>query len=216
MEYISEKWPDVMNYMKNMFNISELAYDTWFRPIKIDGVDNDKIYIEVQDKVCKSYIEKKYIHLIETSIFEVTGESYEVIVTTADKKCDEIEHKYSVPCMIYLPGDLVKLTRSLSVDISSVAQNAIKEIIATRIKMYNFIIEKWPEVIKYMGEKFDIADIDYETWIKPLTVDRVDDNVIYIKTKDKLIRRYTEKRYGVMLQKAVDEVMNKDLIIKIA
>ena len=46
---INEKWSDILSYMKDEFDISDVSYRTWLEPISIYKQTDDKLYVTVPD-----------------------------------------------------------------------------------------------------------------------------------------------------------------------
>ena len=83
MDNIVEKWPEIIEYLRREFDISEVAYSTWLKPVRLDRVEDEKIVLLVEDKFAKEYMNKKYTPMIKTAIREVTGADLEIVFVTA-------------------------------------------------------------------------------------------------------------------------------------
>ena len=70
---INEKWPDILSYMKDEFDISDVSYRTWLEPISIFKVTDEKLYIMVPDEFFRNYMNKKYQKLFKVAVEEITG-----------------------------------------------------------------------------------------------------------------------------------------------
>ena len=42
------------------------------------------------------------------------------------------------------------------------------------------VIEKWDEILQTVKVEYDVADVSFDTWLKPLKVYEVKDNVVTI------------------------------------
>lgn len=82
MDNIVEKWPEIIDYLRREFDLSEIAYSTWFKPVRLDRVEDGKIFLIVEDEFAKEYMNMKYTLRIKTAIREVTGEDIEPIFVT--------------------------------------------------------------------------------------------------------------------------------------
>ena len=61
MEAIYEKWEQILQYVKEEHDISQISFDTWLKPLKICTIKNDTLYIEVPlDSMAVNYISRKY------------------------------------------------------------------------------------------------------------------------------------------------------------
>lgn len=76
-EIIYEKWDEILHTMKKEYEVSDMAFDTWLKPLSIYSVDNNKITILTPDKMYTDYIEKKYYKQLMVTASEITGISYD-------------------------------------------------------------------------------------------------------------------------------------------
>ena len=49
--------------------------------------------------------------------------------------------------------------------------------------MYNLVVDKWAEILNFFKNEFDIADVSFNSWIKPLQVYSVENNVVTLLFK---------------------------------
>lgn len=90
IDTIREKWPDILNYLKTEFSISDVSFNTWLRPMEVVSVEDDTIYVHVpEESIGLQYIKKKYYHPLKVSIGEVLGDSYDVKFVLSDKISNE-------------------------------------------------------------------------------------------------------------------------------
>ena len=47
LEKLQEKWDDILNYMKEEHDISDVSFKTWLLPLKLYSLDNNKLYIYI-------------------------------------------------------------------------------------------------------------------------------------------------------------------------
>lgn len=80
MELIQSKWDDILEYIKNEYNLSDISFNTWIKPLKFHSVENNKVIIIIpfDQSHSKNYISSKYSLPIKVSITEVTGMEYDV------------------------------------------------------------------------------------------------------------------------------------------
>ncbi len=87
---INEKWPDILSYMKDEFDISDVSYRTWLEPISIFKVTDEKLYIMVPDEFFRNYMNKKYQKLFKVAVEEITGSRVDPeFITKEDMKGEE-------------------------------------------------------------------------------------------------------------------------------
>lgn len=83
MDNIVDKWPEIIEYLRREFDISDVAYDTWLKPLRPERANEGKLFIIVADEFAKGYLNKKYTPMIKTAIREVTGADIEPVFVTA-------------------------------------------------------------------------------------------------------------------------------------
>ena len=75
-----------------------------------------------------------------------------------------------------------------------------------KYKDMEIITEKWNEILEYLRDQFHISKVAYNTWLLPIEPTEIKDGCLYINTPDIIHRRYMERRYTVMMEKAVEDV----------
>lgn len=84
--------------------------------------------------------------------------------------------------------------------------------------MKNIIEEKWDEILEYMITEYGITNVSYNTWLKPLKVYDVQDNVITIVINDEKIGHfgydYIRNKYELLLKVSIEEIMNEPYELK--
>lgn len=78
--------------------------------------------------------------------------------------------------------------------------------------MKNIIQEKWDEILEALKNEHDISDVSFRTWLLPLKVYSVSDDIITIMIDDKLIGsdsiNFIKRKYGLPLKVAIEEITN--------
>jgi len=73
-------WEDVKKKMQEKEYITETSFDMWIKPLGCRAYD-DRVLVEVGDeKIDCDYISRKYKHIIQECIYEVTGKIYIVSI----------------------------------------------------------------------------------------------------------------------------------------
>lgn len=82
LETLKEKWDEILLYLKNEYEISNVSFQTWLLPLEIYSLKQpgNIIQIIVPDANFLGYIKKKYSVMLKVSIEEVT-----------DIRCDNVE-----------------------------------------------------------------------------------------------------------------------------
>ena len=65
----------------------------------------------------------------------------------------------------------------------------------------NKVVEKWDEILQIVKTEHDLSDVSFNTWLKPLTVYEVVDNVVTIIVPSEQVGlNYISKKYKLPLQ----------------
>ena len=70
---LKEKWSDILEYMRDDFEITDVSFRTWLEPLEIQSCDRNTAVFVVPDSFTRDYIEKKYTKMLRVAIEEKTG-----------------------------------------------------------------------------------------------------------------------------------------------
>lgn len=81
--------------------------------------------------------------------------------------------------------------------------------------MKNIIQEKWDDILEALKNEHDISDVSFRTWLLPLRVFSVTDDLITIMIDDKLIGsdsiNFIKRKYSLPLKVAIEEITGLNL-----
>ncbi len=81
--------------------------------------------------------------------------------------------------------------------------------------MYNLIVSKWDDIINRIKSEYDITDISFKAWIKPLTINSVENNVVELVTPDaQMSVDILYKKYYLIFKVSISEVIGKEVDVK--
>lgn len=80
--------------------------------------------------------------------------------------------------------------------------------------MYNLIKEKWDEILEFMKNEYEILDVSYNAWIKPLKIYAVNDGVVSLLFENASMLEYIKKKYYLILKIAIQEVTGEELDVE--
>ncbi len=90
LETLKEKWNEVLLYLKEEHDVSDVSFDTWLMPLKIyDVTSKHVVKLIVPDIIFLGYIKKKYNFLLKVAIQEITGLKCEIELMVADQIHEE-------------------------------------------------------------------------------------------------------------------------------
>lgn len=73
--------------------------------------------------------------------------------------------------------------------------------------MYDLVVSKWDEILEILKKEHDIMDVSFNTWIKPLEVYSVENNIVSLLVPDENIATtYLHKKYYLPLKVVIQEV----------
>ncbi|MBR4026456.1 MAG: chromosomal replication initiator protein DnaA [Lachnospiraceae bacterium] len=79
MEKLINNWDKILNTIKEEYDISNISFDTWLRPLEIYAKEGNILYLLVpSEQMALSFIKRKYALPIKVSIAEITGEEYDI------------------------------------------------------------------------------------------------------------------------------------------
>lgn len=79
MELILEKWDKILRTVKEEYEISDIAFDTFLKPLSVYSIDNMKLYILVpSEQIGVNYISKRYTLPLKVAIAEIIGIEYDI------------------------------------------------------------------------------------------------------------------------------------------
>ena len=77
------------------------------------------------------------------------------------------------------------------------------------------IEQKWEEILQRVKEEHDMTDISYNTWIKPLKIYKIENQIVYISVPtEQLGLNYVEKKYYLPIRVAAAEITGIEYDIK--
>ena len=81
MEQIAQKWNEIIETLKINYNIMDVSFKTWIKPLKIYKREGNILYLIFQtemDNMTLGYMRKKYELPLMVTIAEITGVEYEI------------------------------------------------------------------------------------------------------------------------------------------
>lgn len=79
MDEIVKKWEQILEFIRDEYDITNVAFNTFLKPLTVSSVDKDTIYILVPtDQIGIDYIKKKYYLPIKVTVAEVLDKEYEI------------------------------------------------------------------------------------------------------------------------------------------
>lgn len=79
MNVVIEKWSEILDRVKVEHELSDVSFNTWLKPLKVNSVKGDLVTIFVpSEQVGLNYVSKKYTLPIKVAIAEVAGKSYDI------------------------------------------------------------------------------------------------------------------------------------------
>ena len=86
LETIKEKWPAILDHLKQEHDISDVSFKTWLLPLEVVSLENNTIIIVVPDEsIGLQYIKKKYYLPLKVCVEEILGEPFDIEFVLPDQ-----------------------------------------------------------------------------------------------------------------------------------
>lgn len=100
MNEIENKWEDIKAIIKKEYELTDISYNTWIKPLQLHNVENDQITIMIPSDQAHAitYINNKYKNFFQVSISEMFNKEYQVsfVLEKDIEKEDNKEKKNTV------------------------------------------------------------------------------------------------------------------------
>lgn len=104
MELILEKWEEILKTVKEEYDIADVAFNSWLKPLQVYNIIDSTLYILItSEQILISYIKKRFTIPLKVVIAEITGIEYEIEFIGQDQKADVKPHKEKSPKFINSP-----------------------------------------------------------------------------------------------------------------
>lgn len=81
--------------------------------------------------------------------------------------------------------------------------------------MYNLVVDKWTEILDFFKNEYEIADVSFKSWIKPLQVYAVENNVVTLLFKDNdAMIEFIKKKFYLPLMASIQEITGEELDVE--
>ena len=89
MELILEKWEEILKTVKEEYDIADVAFNSWLKPLQFYNIIDSTLYILItSEQILISYIKKRFTIPLKVVIAEITGIEYEIEFIGQDQKAD--------------------------------------------------------------------------------------------------------------------------------
>lgn len=141
---VEEKWEEILLTLKKEYDLSNIVYESWIKPLEICQIDGNKLYVLVPpEQIALNYINKKYLTPLKIVIEEITGIDYDIkFILPEDAKkikpVKSIAHTENLPAENYnlnpnytfdtfVVGNNNKLAHTISLVVAEEAANPEKK-----------------------------------------------------------------------------------------
>ncbi|HIW22037.1 MAG TPA: chromosomal replication initiator protein DnaA [Candidatus Dorea intestinavium] len=107
MDRVIDKWPQIIEHLKIEHELSNTSYEAWIKPLKVNRVVDDTIYVTVS-ATSKDYVEKKFFLPLKVCIADILEKEYELVFTTEEVKTD------NTPISHILNDDVIQKNKTKS------------------------------------------------------------------------------------------------------
>lgn len=104
---LRENWTQILEYMRDEFEITGISFTTWLEPLEIRSCDGQTVVLLVPDEFTRDYVEKKYTKMLQVAIGEKLGKTMEVrFMTPQEASALESAKETGPDRLIQTPGDV--------------------------------------------------------------------------------------------------------------
>lgn len=100
MSEIADRWDEIKEIIKNEYDLTDISYNTWIKPLKFYKDENHTVTILIPSDQAHavSYITNKYKNFFQVSISEMFNDEYQIsfILEKDIKKNNEDEDKFNI------------------------------------------------------------------------------------------------------------------------
>ena len=71
------------------------------------------------------------------------------------------------------------------------------------------IVKKWDEILAYVKTEYVVAEVSYESWLKPLELFQIEDNKLYIifnGDQSSMTIGYVTRKFGTPIKVSIAEL----------
>ncbi len=95
MEQLNELWNEALKIIEE--ESSAVSFETWFRPIVPYGLQNNCLYLQVDNPLAKDMLEKRYFDLLKNTIKQIMKRDLEIIILMGDELPIKLMEKKETP-----------------------------------------------------------------------------------------------------------------------
>ena len=93
MESIKEAWSEILAYLKNQSDISQVAYNTWISCIEPCTIEENAVVVLVRTNFQRGIIEGQYAERIKTAVREVLGIPFDLKILSEENQKEKADVK---------------------------------------------------------------------------------------------------------------------------
>lgn len=90
-EVLSEKWPEILDFFKSEYDVSDVSFKTWILPLEIKSVEDGLVtlvFTGPSESQGLKYINKKYLSFLKVSICESLDEDLDLQIILPNGEMD--------------------------------------------------------------------------------------------------------------------------------
>ncbi len=92
LETLQNKWNEILDYMKQEYDITDVSFNAWLSPLQVYSVTNGVVTIVVEEEPALEYVRKKFTKYFKVTIAEFMHEEFEIVfIAPEDIKKSEPE-----------------------------------------------------------------------------------------------------------------------------
>lgn len=85
LDLLKSKWDEILDTIKQEYDIADISFDTWLKPLQLNSVEDGVISIIVEESAGVQYINKRFNKFFKVTIAELLGEEYEIVFISPEE-----------------------------------------------------------------------------------------------------------------------------------
>ena len=191
-DMIRKDWDKILEVIRKDYDVLNVSFDMWLKPLRLFDLINKHLLLIVPEEGYIHILEKKYSQIME----------------------EVIEKTYNIPIKIHFvtEKEAYKLTKKNN-NVEDQGKGIKKVKVKLSLNDFDWIRRDWNKLLDGIKNDYDILQVQFDTWLKPLRLYDLIDNELLITVPEEGYVKILEKKYSVLIKAAIE--LKYDIPLKI-
>ena len=191
-DMIRKDWDKILEVIRKDYDVLNVSFDMWLKPLRLFDLINKHLLLIVPEEGYIHILEKKYSQIME----------------------EVIEKTYNIPIKIHFvtEKEAYKLTKKNN-NVEDQGKGIKKGKVKLSLNDFDWIRRDWNKLLDGIKNDYDILQVQFDTWLKPLRLYDLIDNELLITVPEEGYVKILEKKYSVLIKAAIE--LKYDIPLKI-